>query len=176
MRSEGLDPRTEWLRVADPGWTDPLDPTFAPRVGGRWTPVGGPDTLYFNADLATARANVRRLCAGYSIVPEDLDDDGGYCLVAARLPAGQRVADAHSRRGLASLGLPAGYPLDGDGREVGHDVCQALGLGIFAEGLDGVHCRSAATADGSGRELGWFPRNRLRARRRAVHRFGDWYY
>jgi hypothetical protein len=174
--TEPLDHTHSWLRLADLAWTDPLDPTFAPVVGGRWTPVGGPPTLYFNADVDTARANVRRLCAGYSLVPEDLDDDNGYVLVAARLPAGQQVADAHSSAGLAALGLPSTYPVDARGREVGHAACQRIGQAIFDDGLDGVHCRSAATHDGSGRELGWFPGAGSRARRRTVRRFGDWYY
>ncbi len=173
---ESLDPRHVWLRLADPAWTDPLDPSYAPVVGGRWTAVGGPSTLYFNADVATARANVRRLCARYSIVPEDLDDDNGYALVGARLPERQRVADAHTSAGLTALGLPPTYPLDGAGAEVDHRTCRALGQGFFDAGLDGVHCRSVATPDGSGRELGWFPRPGARARRRVTRRFADWYY
>jgi len=174
--TESVDPRHVWLRLADPGWANPLDPTFAPVVGGRWTPVGGPPTLYFNADVATARANVRRLCAGYSIVPEDLDDDNGYTLVGARLPPRQRVADAHSTAGLAALGLPPTYPLDRGGTEIAHHKCRRLGQQIFDAGLDGVHCRSAATHDGSGRELGWFPRPGAHARRRDIRRFGEWFY
>ena len=175
-RDEVLDARHDWLRLADPGWIDPLDPTHAPVIGARWTPVGGPPTLYFNADVATARANVRLLCAGYSIVPEDLDDDNGYVLVAARLPGPIHVADAHSAEGLAALGLPATYPIDAEGRAVGHDVCQPIGQRIFDQGLEGVHCRSAATPDGSGRELGWFPPPGTRARRRGTRRFGEWYW
>ncbi len=173
--AESVDPRQVWLRLADPGWADPLDPSYAPVVGGRWTPIDGPPTLYFNADVATARANVRRLCAGYSIVPEDLDDDNGYALVAARLPPRQEVADAHTTRGLAALGLPPTYPLDRAGDEIGHRTCRSLGQQIFDAGLDGVHCRSAATHDGSGRELGWFPRQ-ARARQRDIRHFGDWFY
>jgi len=174
--AETLDARHLWLRLADPAWSDPLDPSFAPLVGGRWTPVEGPPTLYFNADVATARANVRRLCAGYSIVPEDLDDDNGYALVAARLPPRQRVADAHTVAGLTALGLPSTYPLDADGTEIAHPVCRSLGQRIFAAGLRGVHCRSAATPDGSGRELGWFPGAGAHARPQATNRFADWYY
>lgn len=173
---ETLDTRSEWLRLADRAWADPLDPAYAPVTGARWTPVEGPPTLYFNADVATARANVRRLCEGYSMMPEDLDDDNGYLLVAARLPVPARVADAHTEAGLVALGLPRTYPLGTDGEPVGHDVCQPIGLRIFDDGLEGVHCRSAATPDGSGRELGWFPPPGARARRRAIHRFGDWYY
>lgn len=175
-QTETLDAGGEWLRLADPGWADPLDPTYAPVFGARWTPVGGPPTLYFNADLATARANVRRLCAGYSIVPEDLDDENGYVLVTARLPRAVRVADAHTDAGLAALSLPATYPVGADGSPISHDVCRPIGQRIFDAGMEGVHCRSAATPDGSGRELGWFPPPGTRARRRATRRFGDWYW
>ncbi|MFN2607744.1 MAG: RES family NAD+ phosphorylase [Acidimicrobiales bacterium] len=176
MRVEALDPGHDWLRVVDPAWPDPLDASYAPMVGARWTPVGGPDTLYFNVDEATARANVRRLLAGYSVAPEDLDDDRGFALVTARLPSGQRAADAHTPLGLAAMGLPVTYPLGADGREVGHEVCRPLGQAAFDAGLDGVRCRSAATPDGAGRELGWFPRGRARPRRRGSQRFADWYY
>lgn len=176
VRAETLDGRTEWLRLADPAWNDPLDPTYAPVIGARWTPVEGPPTLYFNADVVTARANVRRLCEGYSMLPEDIDDENGYVLVAARLPAPLQVADAHTEAGLAALGLPVTYPVGDDGAAVGRAVCQPIGRRIFDEGLDGVHCRSAATPDGSGRELGWFPRAGSRARRRGTRRFGDWYW
>ncbi|MDQ6797314.1 MAG: RES family NAD+ phosphorylase [Actinomycetota bacterium] len=174
--AETLDARHLWLRLADPAWSDPLDQSFAPTVGGRWTPVYGPPTLYFNADVATARANVRRLCAGFSIEPEDLDDDNGYALVTARLPPRQRVADAHTTAGLAALGLPSTYPLDATGQEIDHRVCQRLGQRIFDTGLRGVHCRSVATPDGSGRELGWFPGPGAHARPQATDRFADWYY
>ena len=48
MRSELLSDGHEWLRIADPGWRDPLDPTFAQRFGGRWNPPDSFPTLYFN--------------------------------------------------------------------------------------------------------------------------------
>ena len=45
-------------------------------------------------------------------------------LVGARLPRLQRVADVHSRKGVAAVGLPDSYPLEGDGSRVPHETCQ----------------------------------------------------
>ena len=163
-----------WQRLADPGWDDPLDPSFAPTTGARWTPQGGPDTLHLNADVATARDNLVRFLAGSQVAPEDLADDS-YCLVAATLPTNQRVADAHSGEGLIGLGLPVSYPLDARGAVVSHATCQPIGQRCFDRGLDGIHCRSAATADGSGRELAWFSRGR-RAVKGEERPFSAWYY
>lgn len=47
-----------WWRVADPGWENPLDPSFAMRGGGRWNPPGSFAVLYLNEDLDTARLNL----------------------------------------------------------------------------------------------------------------------
>jgi hypothetical protein len=159
-----LADRRRWLRVADTAWRDPLDPSHAARVGGRWNPPDSFPTLYLNADLATARAQIGRLLAGQPVRPEDLDDPP-WMLVAATLPARQRAADAVTDEGLRALGLPTSYPLDTAGRPVSRAPCQAIGAALHARQLDGVFARSAATPDGSGRELAWFPRGRARARR-----------
>jgi hypothetical protein len=177
MRPEPLDVGRAWTRIADPSWTDPLDPGYASHgFGGRWTRPGGPDTLYLNEDVDTARANIRRFFAGSPVTPEDLDDDRSYVLLDVVLTGEQTVVDAHTDAGLTELGLPVSYPLDQDGKEVGHDRCQPIGQEVYDAGFDGIHCRSAAGAADSGRrELAWFPRGR-RAVLRATRRFGDWYY
>jgi len=59
-----------WLRVADPGWEDPLDARWAGRTGGRWNPPGSHPTLYLNADLETARLQILRLREG---TPVDIE-------------------------------------------------------------------------------------------------------
>lgn len=145
-----------WLRVADPAWSDPLDPTYAERHGGRWNPPRSFRTLYLNADVETARLRLDRMLEGSPVEVEDLEDDA-YLLVAATLPRAQRCAEARTDTGLRALGLPTSYPVDGDGREVPHAPCQAAGRTVREAGLRGVLCRSAATRDGRGREFAWFP-------------------
>ena len=153
-----------WLRVADTAWRDPLDPSHAARIGGRWNPPDSFPTLYLNADLATARAQIERLLAGQPVRPEDLDDPP-WLLVAATLPPRLRAADAVTDDGLRAVGLPASYPLDASGAPIPRAPCQAIGAALYAVELDGVLSRSAATPDGTGCELAWFPRGRARARR-----------
>lgn len=155
-----------WLRVADTAWRDPLDPSHAARLGGRWNPPDSFPTLYLNADLATAQGQIERLLAGQPVRPEDLDDPP-WVLIAATLPVRQRAADAVTDDGLRVLGLPVSYPLDADERPVPHAPCQAIGAAMHAAALDGILARSAVTLDGTGRELAWFPRGRARARRAA---------
>lgn len=177
MRTEALPDAHVWLRVADPAWDDPLDPSFAARRGGRWNPPDSFPTLYLNEDLATARANVAGFIAAWPYEPEDLRDDAAPVLVSATLPRGQHVADAHTAQGVAAAGLPASYPLDEAGRLVPHDVCQPIGAEAKRRDLRGVRCRSARTHDGRGRELAWFPATaRSRARQVAVASFSGWYW
>lgn len=145
-----------WLRVADPAWNDPLDPSHAREHGGRWNPPGSHATLYLNDDAATSRMQIERMLAGSPVHIEDLDDEA-YVLVAATLPRSQTCADAATRAGLRALGLPETYPRHADGGLVGYDVCQPIGGGVRRDGLRGVWCHSACTVDGRGRELAWFP-------------------
>lgn len=145
-----------WLRVADPEWNDPLDPSYATVSGGRWNPPGAFATLYLIADLATARMQIQRLVEGTPFSADDLDDDA-YVLVAATLPRNQACADAASPAGLRALGLPASYPLGTDGERVSHEHCQSVGARVHAANLRGIWYISAASRDGVGRELAWFP-------------------
>jgi len=166
-----------WLRVAARGWGDPLDTVFSEPRGGRWNPPGSFPVLYLNADLYTARAQILALLEGQPVRPEELEDDA-YVLVAATLPGRQSVADAISARGLAALGLPKSYPRDEHGRRIARTACQPVGAAVHASGLRGVSCRSAATSDGTGRELAWFPARRS-SRAKQVGRpvaFGVWWY
>lgn len=144
-----------WLRVAKASWIEPLDTSHAKRDGGRWNPPRSHATLYLSEDLATARSQLPRMLDGYPATPEDLDDE--FVLVAATLPSGQVAADAVSDDGLDALGLPRSYPIYANGRPVSHATCQPIGNEVAAQGLRGVRARSAATRDGSGRELAWFP-------------------
>lgn len=177
MRTEVLADGHMWLRIADRAWADPLDPTFAKAHGQRWNRPGSFPVLYLNEDLVTAKLNLRLFIAGWPFEPEDLRDDTGPCLVSARLPRAQRVADVHTPAGVTAVGLPASFPLDADGRLIGHEVCQPIGVDVHARGLRGVRCRSARAPDGAGRELAWFTAtSRSRARLEGVAPFETWFY
>lgn len=154
---EPLPANHPWLRVADAGWADPLDPEFARQHGGRWNPPNSHATLYLNENLHTARSQIHHMLEGTAAQPDDLDDQ--FVLIVATLPSRQTATDAVSNEGLNSLGLPSSYP-NNDGVPIGHDVCQPIGAAVKSAGLRGVHARSAATSDGSGRELAWFPAGR----------------
>jgi hypothetical protein len=126
--------------------------------------------------VQTAQLQIERLCEGMPFSPEDLSDDA-YTLVFARLPDAQRAADAVSAQGLAALGLPASYPLGSDGQVIDRAVCQPIGGQVRELRLNGVWCRSAATADGRGRELAWFPGARVaKPSRKPPIPFGRWRY
>jgi hypothetical protein len=162
-----------WLRITRPHYSDPFDTSHARRRGARWNPPDSWPTLYLNEDLATVHAQVRHLFVGRGVEPDDLDDDAPIRLAAATLPSRQRVADVVSPAGVAAVGLPEEYPLDGRGRLVSHDVTQAVGAEVHAAGRRGVWCRSAS---GTGHELAWFPAARSVARPYwpAPLPFGSW--
>ena len=177
MRSELLPDRHEWWRIADAGWKDPLEPSFAAERGGRWNPPRSFPTLYFNENLVTARLNLRLFIAGWPYEPEELRDDTGPILVGATLPRNQRVADAHSVKGIARLGLPASYPLDGEGKLVSRELSQVIGARVNKRGWRGIRCRSARAQDGAGRELAWFPAvPRSRAKLTTRLDFESWFW
>ena len=176
LRREALPGARVWWRIAEPSWSNPLDPDFARRHGGRWNPPGSFRVLYLNEDLATARLNLRAFIAGWPYEPEDLRNDTGPVLIGCALPRRQIVCDAHSPAGLQLAGLPATYPLDQDGTPVPHARCQPVGARAKAEGLRGVHARSAQSRDGVGRELAWFPATgRSIARRGRTLSFAAWF-
>lgn len=165
----------EWLRVADPSWDDPLDPSYAAEKGGRWNPPNSFPSLYLNEDMATARAQIVKLLEGTPVEPEDLDP--GFDLVVATLPRSQDAADAISDEGLVALGLPETYPRHRNGRPVRHQTCQPVGEAVHALGLRGVYARSAAMPDGAGRELAWFPaRADSKAGLVSTLSFEEWWY
>lgn len=157
-RTVDLADQRVWLRVADPAWSNPLDPTFAQVKGNRWNAPGTYATLYLNADVITARLQIERMCAGSPVTPEDLADDA-YTLVAATIASDQRAADVVTEVGVRAVGLPASYPIDAEGHSIPHQRCQPIGQMLFDAGLNGVWCRSACTGDGRGRELAWFARS-----------------
>lgn len=162
-----------WLRLADPEWDDPLDASYSETRGGRWNPPGAFAVLYLNADLETARLQVRHFTQGTSAEPEDLRDDA-LLLVPVEIAADQRAADAVTDEGLRALDLPVTYPLQ-SGTPIPHTTCQARGVVVFARGLHGVLARSAlGSAAVPGTELAWFTRG---TRAQEVYRrmeYGEW--
>lgn len=149
-----------WLRLVDAGWSDPLDPSFAQRTGGRWNPPDSWPTLYLNENLTTVHAQLRHMFSGRGIDPDDLDDDAPVRLVAATLPRRQEVCDVRTLDGTDAVGLPPTYPDDGAGGTVGHSVTRAIAIEVHHARLRGVWCRSAA---GTGHELAWYPATRSSA-------------
>lgn len=157
MKTELLADGHEWLRIADRDWIDPLDPSYAAIVGGRWNPPESFPVLYLNEDVVTARLNVRAFVSAWPYEPEDLRADTGPVLVGATLPSQQRVVDVHTPDGVAQVGLPVTYPTDTEGAMVAHETCQPIGTTVKAAGYSGIRCRAAQSPDGEGRELAWYP-------------------
>lgn len=177
MRTEKLHDGHEWLRIADPEWADPLDPSFAAHFGGRWNPPESFSVLYLNEDIVTARLNIRTFVSAWPYEPEDLRRDNGPVLVGAMLPSRQRVVDVHSPEGVAAVGLPPTYPTDAAGTVVSHEVCQPIGAAAKEDGHQGIRCRCAQSPSGEGRELAWFPDGEtVTATKGRVSSFSHWYW
>lgn len=177
MLTEALIDRHQWWRIADPAWSDPVDPAFAQQLGGRWNAPGSHRTLYLNEDVVTARMNMELFSAQWPYEPQDLRPEQAPVLVGVTLPRSQSVADAHTPAGLVQLGLPATYPIDALGKTVQREVCQPIGGRIQRAGLRGVRCRSATSPLGEGRELAWFPATiRSRATIQRTRPFNDWFW
>lgn len=163
-----------YLRIVDRRWRDPLSGKFARASGGRWNPPASFEVVYLNRDFDVARAQVRHQLEPRGIVPEDLEPEQGPDLVQTDLPAGAFV-DAITDPGLASLGLPATYPLDANGKPVPHGRCQPIGQRAWDNGEAGIACRSLATAPDAGEELAYFSRGRkLPLKQREP--FSRWYW
>ncbi len=172
-----LDPEHTWYRVADPAWSDPLDPTFAQRHGGRWNPPDSWPTLYLNRDVPTARAQIERLLVGTPINPDDLTADA-FVLIAVRLPgsSAEQVVDVVTAAGVEAAGLPASFPVHPNGRPVSHRRCHLVAEAAFALGADGIESRSAATRrrEPPMIELAWWPRGRSPRQVGQAIPYGHW--
>jgi RES domain len=176
-----------YLRVADPGWDDPLDGVHAAMRGGRWNPPESFPVVYLCRGLAVARANVYRLLADQPYGPEDLRPEAAPVLVRTRVPE-DRYLNVVTDAGCSAAGLPTTYPRDGRGRIVSQRRCQPIGQRAREGGLPGVAARSAAPIDARalrrrsrgatrltfGEELAYFGRRRLR--RGAVRTFDQWFW
>lgn len=164
----------EYVRVADPGWRDPLSGDFARRLGGRWNPPGGFAVVYLNGDARVARANVLARFSGLPYGPEDLEPAAAPVLVSTDVEPDDFV-DVVSDAGCVAAGLPVTYPAGSGGRTVPHEECRPIGRAAWDQGLPGIACRSAApAAPAGGEELAWFPRGR-RLAVTGVKAFADWF-
>lgn len=163
-----------FFRVADPSWNEPLDATFAQKAGGRWNPPDSHPTLYLNADIETARANVRAKFEDLPYGPEDLISADAPELVTVRMPRSE-VCEIRNGPGLEAVGLPVTYPLDDAGALITWSRCRPIGVQADSAGLDGLVCRSAVISGGE--ELAYYPR-RERASPRQLDRrpFTVWYW
>ena len=165
-----------YLRVADPGWTDPLDPSWAAERGGRWNPPASFPVLYLCATVEVARANVLRRFEGFPYGVLDLRPDRRPDLVEVGVSE-LRAADIVTDAGCRAVGLPATYPLDGRRRRIGWERTQPIGLRLFREGEVAIAARSAALASGErGEELARIVRTRReRPRLQGRRSFDAWF-
>ncbi len=148
-----------YLRVADPGWSDPLEGGYSRLHGGRWNAPGSFPVVYLNAGLPVARANVLRKYVGLPYGPEDLASDEGPVLVITEVAVGDYV-NVVTDEGCRAVGLPESYPFE-NGEVVGWERCQPIGLAAWERAAPGIACRSAAPDLGrTGEELAWFQRDR----------------
>jgi RES domain-containing protein len=165
-----------YLRVADPGWRDPLDGSYAQARGGRWNPPRSFPVVYLCATVPVARAVVLGKLDGQPFGPEDLDPATAPVLITASVPDG-RYVDVITSSGCASVGVPETYPKDRAHRRIGWERCQPIGEAAWEAGAAGIACRSAAPkAPPGGEELAWFQRSRRRLRRRRTRSFDDWFW
>ena len=163
-----------YVRVADPGWDDPLSGAFAKVRGGRWNAPRAFPVVYLNGDVRVARANVLQRFAGLPYGPEDLEPSTAPALVSTVVPEDEFV-DVVGNAGCAAVGLPPTYPVDEDGAPVPHELCQPVGQAAWDADLPGIACRSAApAAPRGGEELAWFDRSEPLAPLE-VRSFLDWF-
>ncbi|MHB8246644.1 MAG: RES domain-containing protein [Acidimicrobiales bacterium] len=174
-----IDREGEYYRVASPALENPLDGTFSMRFGKRWIAAGSFPVTYLNADIATSRANARRLLAeglsGQPFSAEDIEPSERPVLVSVDIP-GDQYLDVVTRSGCVGNGLPATYPGDGTGNTVSWPVCQQVGQQAWDAELPGIACRSAAPhAPTDGEELAWFDRHEVTLEPKKTRAFEDWY-
>jgi hypothetical protein len=162
-----------YLRVVDPGWRRPLDPSFAAERGGRWNPPGSFPVVYLCADQEVARALVSARFADMPYGIWDLLPDRRPALIDADVPE-HRAVDVVSDAGCSAAGLPGSYPRDGRGRIIAWARTQPVGEAAWNAGEPSIACRTAASDVGE--ELAWFVRERRDILRVAARRsFDRWF-
>jgi hypothetical protein len=164
------------VRVADPDWRQPLDPSFATARGGRWNPPSSFPVLYLCATVAVAREVVLGRFAGLPYGLLDVRPDRRPVLIETDVPA-HRAVDVVTDAGCRAASLPVTYPYDARGRKVGWERTQPIGEAAWDQDERSIACRSAAMAKGGdGEELAWFVRGRSdRLAVSARRSFEDWF-
>jgi len=123
--------------------------------------------LYLNRTVELAAAQARHNFEGEIHTLFDLQPEERPDLQDFEVPE-RELVDAVTSDGLQALGLPPSYPQD-----VGHEVCQPIGLAAYRNGEHGISCRSAA--DTTGEDLALFDHDGHPARPSTRRRFADWY-
>jgi RES domain-containing protein len=165
-----------FVRVADPDWRRPLDPSFAASRGGRWNPPGSFPVLYLCASRAVARRVVLGRFEGLPYGLLDVRPDRRPVLIETDV-AEHGAVDVVSDAGCRAAKLPATYPYDARGRKIGWSRTQAIGIAAWEQEERSIACRSAALPrGGDGEELAWFVRERAdRLTVSARRSFDDWF-
>lgn len=176
MRFRHVTRSGSYVRVADPGWRRPLDPSFAAERGGRWNPPGSFPVLYLCRTTEVARRVVLGRFEGLPYGLLDLRPDRRPVLIQAEIPE-HRAVDVVSDAGCRAASLPATYPYDARGRKIGWDRTRPIGIAAWEQGERSIACRSGALPPmtgrrsnvepsgrsprgGDGEELAWFVRAR----------------
>ena len=175
---ELIERGSEYYRVADPDWPNPLDGSYSMKHGGRWNAPESYPVVYLSRDLQTARANARRFfvdkLVGTVFRPSDLEPTALPVLVTVELPTLEHL-DVVTDAGIVANGLPPKYPLESTGQIVDWSVCQPVGQQAWSGDLPGVACRSAAGAPNDGEELAWFERADTELTMMHRELFDQWY-
>ena len=176
MRFRHVTRSGRFLRVADPDWRQPLDPSFAAVRGGRWNPPSSFPVLYLCATPAVARVVVLGRFAGLPYGLLDLRTDRRPVLIETDVPT-HRAADVVTDAGCRAASLPPTYPYDARGRKIGWGRTQPIGAAAWEQDERSIACRSAALPKGrDGEELAWFVRGRAdRLAVSASRSFDDWF-
>lgn len=176
MRFRHVTRSGRFVRVAEPDWRRPLDPSFAAVRGGRWNPPGSFPVVYLCATPAVARQVVVGRFDGLPYGLLDLRPDRRPVLIETEVPS-HRAVDVVTEAGCRAASLPATYPYDARGRKVGWERTRPIGETAWEQGERSVACRSAAIAKGGdGEELAWFVRTRTdRLAVSARRSFDDWF-
>lgn len=158
MRFRHVARHGPYVRVADPGWRRPLDPSFAAARGGRWNPPASFPVVYLCRTPTVARQLVLKRFEGLPYGVLDVRADRRPALIETEVPD-HRAVDVVSDAGCRAASLPATYPLDTDGRTIGWDRTRSIGSAAWEQGERSIACRSAAlTERRDGEELAWFVR------------------